>query len=53
MVTHYTAVIQQADDDSLFVELPDELLVKAGWSIGDVLEWLDNYDGSWTLRKKL
>jgi bifunctional DNA-binding transcriptional regulator/antitoxin component of YhaV-PrlF toxin-antitoxin module len=24
----------------------------AGWKEGDVIEWIDNGDGTWTLRKK-
>jgi len=34
------------------LEFPDDLMESAGWKEGDVLEWIDNKDGSWTLRKK-
>ena len=34
------------------LEFPDDLMESAGWKVGDVLEWIDNKDGSWTLRKK-
>lgn len=31
--------------------LSDELLKKVGWKEGDTLEWIDNKDGTFTLRK--
>ena len=34
------------------LEFPDDLMESAGWKEGDVLEWIDNKNGSWTLRKK-
>ena len=34
------------------LELPKDLLAAAGWREGDVLNWHDNQDGSWTLTKK-
>jgi len=32
--------------------LPPDLLAQTGWTAGDVLNWHDNRDGSWTLTKK-
>lgn len=34
------------------LEFPDDLMETAGWLPGDVIEWIDNKDGSWTLRKR-
>ena len=34
------------------LEFPDDLMESAGWKEGDTIEWVDNNDGSWTLRKK-
>jgi hypothetical protein len=31
---------------------PPDLLESAGWKEGDVINWHDNNDGSWTLTKK-
>ena len=31
--------------------LSDEILASAGWKEGDMLEWINNNDGTWTLRK--
>jgi hypothetical protein len=36
----------------LLLPLSEEILESAGWKTGDVLEWIDNQDGSWTIRKK-
>lgn len=38
------------DDDGLLT-FPPELLKEIGWEVGDSLEWIDNEDGSFTLRK--
>jgi bifunctional DNA-binding transcriptional regulator/antitoxin component of YhaV-PrlF toxin-antitoxin module len=32
--------------------LPPDLLENAGWKEGDVLVWVDNRDGSWSLIKE-
>lgn len=34
------------------LELPQDFLDEAGWKEGDCLQWIDNYDGSWTLVKE-
>ena len=51
----YTISLLSTDDESGDLVLPfnDELMAETGWSIGDTLEWIDNNDGSWTLRKKI
>ena len=33
------------------LEFPDEVLEELGWKEGDVLEWVDNNDGSHSLVK--
>jgi hypothetical protein len=38
--------------EDLFLQFPPDLLEAAGWQEGDILEWFDNGDGSWTLKKK-
>jgi bifunctional DNA-binding transcriptional regulator/antitoxin component of YhaV-PrlF toxin-antitoxin module len=38
------------DDDGILT-FPDELIEKLGWKEGDVLEWIDNKDGSFLLKK--
>ena len=43
----YTLTI---DDDGVLT-FPDEVIEVTGWKEGDVLQWIDNQDGSFTLRK--
>jgi len=38
------------DDDGVLT-FPDKFLEKLGWKEGDVLEWIDNNDGSFSLVK--
>ena len=35
----------------LFVELPDRLLKQLGWEEGDDLEWIEEPNGNWTIKK--
>lgn len=39
------------DGDDLILPLPERLLEEAGWNEGDILDWSDNGNGSWTLKK--
>jgi hypothetical protein len=47
-------IIELIEDENsdLILPLSDELCAEAGWNIGDTIEWIDNSDGSWTMRKK-
>jgi hypothetical protein len=48
-----TLVVQEhTDTGELFFELPFEAINQMGWADGDVLEWFDNGDGSWSVKKK-
>lgn len=38
------------DEDGILT-FPDELMDSLGWKEGDTLEWIDNQDGSFTLKK--
>ena len=49
----WTLEVQQHEDGDYFIEFPDDVLAEASWKEGDVIEWIDNKDGSWTLLKKL
>lgn len=42
----------QDENGDLILPLGEELCKEAGWNIGDTIEWIDNGDGSWTMRKK-
>jgi len=47
MMTYTTLDV---DDDGILT-FPPELLKETGWEEGDYLQWIDNEDGSFTLRK--
>ena len=50
----WTLLVQEdPESGDMILEFSDEILEAAGWVVGDVIEWLDNGDGSWTLTKKL
>lgn len=34
-----------------YIELPDSLLKEMSWNIGDELNFIDNKDGSFTIKK--
>ena len=34
-----------------YIELPDSILKKVGWKVGDTIDWHDNKDGTWSLLK--
>lgn len=47
----WTLDVQKTDDGEFFIELNDEILAESGFKVGDDVEWIDNKDGSFTLRK--
>jgi hypothetical protein len=51
--TSWTVTLEEADDGSgdLVMPLPQDFLDQQGWREGDVLDWKDNNNGSWTLSK--
>jgi hypothetical protein len=48
----WTLDVKEAEDGELFLELPEEALKLAEFSIGDTLVWSVQEDGSITLSKK-
>jgi hypothetical protein len=54
MSKSWTIKVEDAEDGSgdLILPFPEDLLESAGWKEGDTLEWIDNKDGSWILKKK-
>lgn len=47
-------VLPVEDDmkDNYLIIFPEDLISEVGWKKGDTLIWEDNFDGSFTLRKK-
>ena len=52
-MTQWTITLEEAEDGSgdLVMPLPQDLLDGAGWKEGDTLEWIDNNNGTWSLKK--
>ena len=45
--------LESDDDGNLVLPLSDDILKEVGWETGDVIDWIDNKDGSWTMKKKI
>ena len=45
-------LVTDPETGDLILPLNDEIFSETGWEIGDTLEWVDQKDGSWVLRKK-
>lgn len=50
-MTHWTIELEE-DENGLILPLPTDLLDGVGWKVGDTIEWVDNEDGTWSLKKK-
>ena len=37
----------------LILPLNDDILKETNWQIGDTIQWDDNQDGTWTMKKKI
>jgi hypothetical protein len=48
-----TVVEDDQDPGQLLLDLGTELCEQLGWAVGDPIEWIDNQDGSWTIRKTI
>ena len=45
--------LENDDEGNLVLPLSDDILKEVGWETGDVIDWIDNKDGSWTMKKKI
>lgn len=43
---------EDSETGDLILPFTEEILAELGWKEGDVLDWIDNKDGSWSLVKK-
>jgi hypothetical protein len=52
-VVKWVLPVEVSDDneEDYVINLPDDLLEQAGWKENDILEWIDNNDGTFILRK--
>lgn len=52
MLTYTVTLETDPATGELIMPFPPDLLNQMGWDFGDVLNWHDNNDGSFTLTKK-
>jgi DNA-binding Xre family transcriptional regulator len=46
-------ILEDPDDpENLILDLGLDLCKQLGWEPGDVINWIDNKDGTWTLEKQ-
>ena len=51
--TSWTVTLEQdPETGELVMPFSEDMLARVGWKEGDVLEWKDNKNGSWSLTKK-
>ena len=46
----WIAEVKELPDGDLIIEIPDGCFPKE-WKEGDSVEWIDNKDGTWTIKK--
>jgi hypothetical protein len=46
------ALEHDEETGELVLPLPEGMMESQGWKHGDTIEWIDNKDGSWTMKKK-
>ncbi|CAB4241714.1 hypothetical protein UFOVP71_252 [uncultured Caudovirales phage] len=53
MTTSWTVIVEENPDnpEELILPLPQELLDMQGWGEGTTLQWIDNKDGTWSIKK--
>ena len=52
MKSAIVTVVTDPETGELILPLDNEIFDETGWEIGDNLEWIDQKDGSWLLRKQ-
>ena len=44
--------LEEDENGDLILPLSDELCAQVGWKVGDAIKWIDNKDGTWTMKKE-
>ena len=53
MNTSYKVTLIEGENGDLILPFPEELMTELGWKEGDILNWNDNEDGTFTMSKKI
>ena len=51
MIKKIVNIVEDPDTGELMLDLGMELCAELGWQEGDTLDWQDQKDGSWMIRK--
>jgi len=43
--------VEKDSDGELVLPFPEDLIKELGWNIGDTLQWIDNNDGTFSIKK--
>jgi bifunctional DNA-binding transcriptional regulator/antitoxin component of YhaV-PrlF toxin-antitoxin module len=49
---YWIETVQEDENGEFVLPLPQEMLEEVGWKPGDNLEWIDQGDGTWEIRRK-
>jgi len=52
MKNSYTITLEENEQGELVLPFTEEILKTLGWTEGDILQWHNNNDGSWSITKK-
>ena len=52
MSNSWTLEVQEDQFGEKFIEFPPEAIADLGWKEGDTVEWINNNDGTWSIKKK-
>jgi len=47
----YQTEVKERDDGELYIDIPQEILSHLKWDESTPLEWVDNADGTFTLKR--
>lgn len=49
----YTVQVEEDESGEMILDLGplEDAIKELGWKIGDTVEWINNKDGTWSLRK--
>lgn len=47
----YTLTTQKLDNGDVYIELPAGVITELNWAEGDTIMWVENDDGSYSLKK--
>ena len=48
---HWVKTIIEDDNGEFLIDIK-EACEELGWKAGDVIEWINNKDGTWTIKRK-